>query len=410
MATHGFALFETTIGHCGIAWGEDGVVGVLLPDEDEAALRRQLRAQFPDGREGAPEEPVRRAIDAITALLRGEARDLGAIELDMARVPPFHRRVYEVARTIPPGATLSYGEVAARLGSPGAARAVGQALGKNPFAIVVPCHRVLAAGRKAGGFSAKGGVTTKLRLLAIEGAQVAGAPGLGFDPRAAVEHLRAKDATLGGSIDATGAFTMKLDPKPSVFFALAEAIVHQQLTTKAASTIFGRVRALFPDAAEGFTAEQLLRVDDEALRAAGLSQAKRLALRDLASKVEAGELPTIDEARAMDDEAIVERLTKVRGVGRWTVEMFLIFRLGRPDVLPLDDFGVRKGFAVTYGKSELPTRRELEAHGERWRPYRTVASWYLWRAAERARSSPRGPGEAPERRRPTAPAGSRGAD
>jgi methylated-DNA-[protein]-cysteine S-methyltransferase len=393
MTAQGFALFETTIGHCGIAWGGGGVTGVLLPEEREAETRARLRALFPEGREDRPPQKVRRAIEAIVALLRGEPKDLSSIELDMAGVPPFHRRVYEVARAIPPGATLSYGEVAERLGARGAARAVGQALGRNPFAIVVPCHRVLAAGRKAGGFSANGGVATKLRLLSIEGAEgVAGAQrvererDLGFDPYAAVEHVRASDAKLARWIDAIGPFGMQLDPRPSVFFALAEAIVHQQLTTRAAATIFGRVRALFPHAHEGFTPAQLLRAEDEALRAAGLSRAKLLALRDLASRAEAGELPTLAEARVMEDAAIIERLTKVRGVGRWTAEMFLVFRLGRPDVLPLDDYGVRKGFAVALGTSELPTRRELDAHGERWRPYRTVASWYLWRVADRAKS------------------------
>jgi methylated-DNA-[protein]-cysteine S-methyltransferase len=121
---------------------------------------------------------VRRAIDGIVALLRGEASDLSSVALDMERVPPFHRRVYDIARTIPPGATLSYGEIAARLGDPSVARAVGQALGQNPFAIVVPCHRVLAAGRRSGGFSAPGGVRTKLLLLEIEGARASGIPTL----------------------------------------------------------------------------------------------------------------------------------------------------------------------------------------------------------------------------------------
>src|SRR5207245_8475160 len=136
-----------------------------------------------------------------------EARDLSVIVLDMERVSPFHRRVYEAARAIPAGATLSYGDVATRLGAPGAARAVGQALGRNPFAIVVPCHRVLAAGGKVGGFSANGGITAKLRLLSIEGAQANGAAGdgaLGFDPAVAVAHLRASDASLARVIDAVG--------------------------------------------------------------------------------------------------------------------------------------------------------------------------------------------------------------
>jgi methylated-DNA-[protein]-cysteine S-methyltransferase len=389
MTAHGFTLFETTVGHCGIAWKSSAISGVLLPEDRPAETRALLERLYPEATESAPPPKVKRAIDRIVALLSGEPVDLASIELDMTRVPPFHRRVYELARTIPPGETLTYGEVATRLGSRGAARAVGQALGRNPFAIVVPCHRVLAAGGKAGGFSANGGVCTKLRLLGIEGATLdATLPlplghGLGFDPAAAGAHLRAADPTLARSMDAVGALGMQLDPRPSVFFALAEAIAHQQLTTKAAATIFGRVRALFSHGPEGFTPEQVLGATDEALRGAGLSKAKALALRGLAARTQAGELPSLEEARAMEDEAIIERLMKVRGVGRWTAEMFLIFRLGRPDVLPLDDYGVRKGFASAFGMDELPTKRELDAHGERWRPFRSVASWYLWRVAER---------------------------
>lgn len=164
----GFALFDTAIGRCGIAWSDRGVAAVQLPEAGPAETRARLLRRCPEALEAAPPAPMQRAIDGIVALLRGEASDLGAVALDMTGVPPFHRRVYAVARTIPPGSTLSYGEVAARLEAPGMARDVGQALGQNPFAIIVPCHRVVAAGGKIGGFSARGGVATKRRLLAAE--------------------------------------------------------------------------------------------------------------------------------------------------------------------------------------------------------------------------------------------------
>ena len=167
----GFALFDTAIGWCGIAWGPRGIVGVQLPEGSAPATRARLLRRFPDAREAPPPSEARHAIDDITALLRGEPKGLDDVPLDMEGVPDFNRRVYEVARTIPWGATLSYGEIAKRLGDPGVARDVGQALGQNPFAIVVPCHRVLAAGGKWGGFSARGGVSTKRRLLSIEAAQ-----------------------------------------------------------------------------------------------------------------------------------------------------------------------------------------------------------------------------------------------
>ncbi len=177
-----------------------------------------------------------------------------------------------------------------------------------------------------------------------------------------------------------GPFTLNVQRTASVFQVLSEAIVSQQLSAKTADTIYARVR----DAAAGggpLTAEGILATSDSALRAAGLSGAKTAALKDLAAHEEAGDLPNLARIRRMSDDAIVERLTVVRGIGRWTVEMFLIFRLGRPDVLPVDDYGVRRAFGLVYSQ-DTPTPKELAAHGARWAPYRTVASWYLWRALE----------------------------
>ena len=404
-AAQGFALFDTPIGRCGIAWNDRGLTGLHLPDGKEAATRERLARTFPHAREAAMPANVERAVERVVGLLRGEPSELASIALDMSAVPPFHRRVYEAARGISVGTTLSYGDLAARVGQPGAARAVGQALGRNPFAIIVPCHRVLAAGGKVGGFSANGGITTKLRLLTIErdstrrggsaAAEATAAP-FAFDPVAAVEHLRRADPALAQVIDAVGPFRMRLDRTSSLFLALAEAIVYQQLTGKAAATIFARVRALFPRPHEDLSPLQIRDASDSKLRGAGLSRSKLLSLRDLADKTLAGFLPSLAEVHHLDDATIIDRLTEVRGIGRWTVEMLLIFRLGRPDVLPVDDYGVRKGFAAAFRKRDLPAPAELERRGQRWRPYRSVASWYLWRAAEpsfrpvsRARRAPR---------------------
>src|SRR6202048_3061797 len=186
MTANSFALFDTAIGRCGIAWGEGGVAGVQLPEAGEAETRARMLHRFPAAGEAAPPPQIRQAVERIAALLRGEGSDLATVALNMAQVPAFHRRVYEVARTIPPGMTLSYGDIAARVGAPRAARAVGQALGRNPFPLVVPCHRVLAAGGKIGGFSAQGGVATKHRMLAIEGARTNGAAAL-FDGEGAFD-------------------------------------------------------------------------------------------------------------------------------------------------------------------------------------------------------------------------------
>jgi 3-methyladenine DNA glycosylase/8-oxoguanine DNA glycosylase len=203
----------------------------------------------------------------------------------------------------------------------------------------------------------------------------------GFDPGVAMAHLRAADPVMARLLDTVGPFGMRLTRTPSLFVALAESIVYQQLNGKAAATIYARVCALFPGAEEGPTAEQILGATDEQLRGAGLSGSKTLSMKDLARHARDGAIPTLAEVHRMGDEEIVERLTKVRGIGRWTVEMLLIFRLGRPDILPVDDFGVRKGFGFVLGKNEMPDRKALAAYGERWRPYRSVASWYLWRAA-----------------------------
>jgi methylated-DNA-[protein]-cysteine S-methyltransferase len=166
----GFALFETAIGWCGIAWGARGIVGVQLPEAQEQGTRARMQRRHPGLREAAPPLAVQQVIEDIGRLFQGEPTTLAGVTLDMEPVTPFNQRVYDIARTIPPGRTLTYGEIAARLGEPRMSREVGQALGQNPFSIIVPCHRVVAAGGKTGGFSARGGVATKLRMLALEGA------------------------------------------------------------------------------------------------------------------------------------------------------------------------------------------------------------------------------------------------
>ena len=171
MTTQGFALFDTAVGRCAIAWGDGGVTSVKLPDSSDAAMRSRMGRLHPEVSESEPPEEITAAIAAIRRLLDGQKQDLSSIALDMSGVPEFEQRVYAETRSIVPGETLTYGDIATRLGDVGLSRAVGQALGRNPFAIVVPCHRVLAAGGKSGGFSASGGVETKRRLLEIEGAR-----------------------------------------------------------------------------------------------------------------------------------------------------------------------------------------------------------------------------------------------
>jgi 3-methyladenine DNA glycosylase/8-oxoguanine DNA glycosylase len=218
--------------------------------------------------------------------------------------------------------------------------------------------------------------------LAGKGASGGGGRGDGlcYDPAEAVRQLRRADATLARLMKRAGPFALEIRRLQDPFEALARNIIYQQLNGKAAAAIHARVLALFGGG--GLRPAHLLAAPDEALRGAGLSAAKLVALRDLAAKTEDGTVPTLARLRRMPDEEIVERLTRVRGIGRWTVEMLLMFRLGRGDVLPVGDFAVRKGFALAYGLAESPKPRELAAYGERWRPYRSVASWYMWRAVE----------------------------
>jgi DNA-3-methyladenine glycosylase II len=217
---------------------------------------------------------------------------------------------------------------------------------------------------------------------------------LPFDRDEAVAHLRARDAKLAALIDRAGPFTMQLDRSASPFESLLESILYQQLHSKAAATIHRRVREYFGGDP---TPQQLISTPDEPLRAAGVSGNKIKAMKDLAARTIDGTVPSHAAINKMSDADIVERLTEVRGIGPWTVEMLLIFRMGRPDVLPVTDYGIRKGFALTFQR--VPKTRPIEAadlpapdvvfkRGQRWAPFRSVASWYLWRACDLKKNTP----------------------
>ncbi|HXL23709.1 MAG TPA: DNA-3-methyladenine glycosylase 2 family protein [Candidatus Dormibacteraeota bacterium] len=230
---------------------------------------------------------------------------------------------------------------------------------------------------------------------------------LPFDLAAACKHLAECDPALKGLIEETEQFQLDEILAENPYEALLESIAYQSISGKAAATIFARVKAL--SASGGIpTPQEMLKLRKSALRKAGLSGAKVLAMKDLAHKTIDGVVPTLEQAEKMSDEELIERLVSVRGIGAWTVEMFLIFRLGRPDVLPIHDLAVKKGWSVAYGKKHMPKPKELLAFGERWRPYRTVASWYMWRAFQRAgakithKIKPRKIGSAKGRRRKAA--------
>lgn len=393
----GCSLFDTAIGPCGVAWSATGITAIQLPEESsEATLARTVK------RSGAavkdPPAWVSAATAKIAKLVAGAPETLEEVPLDFGKTTEFRRKVYDAARRVRPGETVTYGDLASAVGSSGASRAVGMAMAKNPIPLVVPCHRVLGAGGAATGFSAFGGVQTKALLLAAEGAlkAIKVAPvaktigGEGFDESEVRAHLTRKDKTLGKWIEEIGPFVMTPDGAQSPYAALARSIVSQQLHTSAARTIFGRLQAHGVGGAVP-SPEALLALDDATMRAVGLSGSKTAGLRDLAQKTIDGVVPDSAALEAMSDQEIIDRLTQVRGIGRWTVEMMLMFRMGRPDVLPVDDFGVRKGFQLAFKLKDMPSPKDLVARAERWRPWRSAASWYLWRVVDRVTAKSKTP-------------------
>lgn len=200
-----------------------------------------------------------------------------------------------------------------------------------------------------------------------------------FDWSEAERHLASVDPKLAALMERVGPCTMGR-PGMSIFYSLAHSIVYQQLAGKAAAAIMARVDGLFGDGP--CAVEHIAAATEEQLRSAGLSKAKMLALKDLSAKTLDGTVPTEEEMHTLSDDEIIERVSKVRGIGRWTVEMLLMFRLGRPNVLPMDDYGVRKGMQWLYRMRELPTKEQMLKRGKKWHPWRSVGSWYMWRVVE----------------------------
>jgi methylated-DNA-[protein]-cysteine S-methyltransferase len=272
---------------------------------------------------------------------------------------------------------MTYGQLAEVAGRSGAARAVGQAMSKNPIPLIIPCHRVLASGSKPGGFSAHGGLATKTKMLEIEGATF-GRPATirsVRDLKRAATQLGKKDPRLASILSQPIDF--RLMPEDSLYETLVKAVVHQQLSPKAAETILGRITALYPGSKLPEPTD-LIETPDRRLRDAGLSRSKTKALKDIAARSLDGTVPSAEEVLSLNDDEIIKRLTLIYGVGQWTVEMMLIFNLGRMDVLPVDDYALRKSIAGVFGMNTIPTPKEANKLGETWRPYRTVASLYLW--------------------------------
>ena len=352
------AFIDTTIGALGVEWSTRGLSRVVLPGPRAVA----------SGEAGAWGERLR-------AYLAGDSVDFTDLPLDTSTWSPFATRVYEAARRIPRGTTVTYAELA-RSADTINARAVGVALGRNPVPIVVPCHRIVGKD-DAGGFSAPGGTSTKAQLLAIEGGSLDDET-----HRVARRHLMRTDPELAPLVKRIPC-TLPVRSNGNLFRTIVRAIAGQQLSTKAAATIFARLEGALgvSERWPSDSAARILKTDEITLRAVGLSGAKAASVRDLSTRVASGSLD-LERIARLPDERVIDALCEVRGIGRWTAEMLLIFDLGRPDVLPVDDLGIRKGLQKVYGLRALPEARAIEKRAEAWRPFRSIGSWYLWRALD----------------------------
>ncbi|MDE2598458.1 MAG: methylated-DNA--[protein]-cysteine S-methyltransferase [Rhodocyclaceae bacterium] len=375
-----FALGQCSLGAIIVAATDKGICHIAINDDPEALLR-ELQDRFPKA-ELIGDDPE---FDAWIAQVIGfvEAPAIGLdLPLDI-RGTAFQQRVWQALRSIPAGSIVSYTDVAAHLGLPRAVRAVAGACAANTLAVAIPCHRVLRSDGALSGY--RWGLERKQALLQREHR-----PQLPEALRTpANEHLVASDPVWFGLICKVGACELRPEShsdrtKRSPYEALMRSIAYQQIHGRAADAILGRFLALFPGQAFPEPAA-VLALDEAAMRACGFSAAKTSTMRGIAEAALEGIVPSRAAADQLGDEELIERLTGLRGVGRWTVEMLLMFTLLRPDVLPIDDFGVREGWKVLKGLERQPKPRELAEIGRPWAPYRSTAAWYLWRALELSR-------------------------
>ena len=373
--SEGWTVFATPVGPVGLAWTQKGACRLEVGHADGPATEAALREICP-GLSRVKKLPAEVAAtrNRIKGLLSGKPDNLRDIPVNLANVSDFSRKVLRALRRVGPGHVTTYGELAAKAGKPGAARAIGRIMGANPVPVIIPCHRCMGADGSLTGFSAAGGTQLKARILYIEGYE--------RDPEHArgLRHLQKVDPKMRRVIAKVGPYLAQPDKPRPAYDTLVRAIVHQQLSVKAGQTIAGRVRDLTPG--PNFpTPAQVLEFPPETLRACGLSNAKVGFVRDLATRVDDGRLKLAGLKRMTDDQ-VIEELIKVKGIGVWSAHMHLIFHLNRLDVLAVGDLGLRMGAAKLYGLEEYATPAELTEIAEPWRPYRSMGAYYLWRALD----------------------------
>jgi AraC family transcriptional regulator of adaptative response/methylated-DNA-[protein]-cysteine methyltransferase len=374
-----FAIGQCSLGAIIVAATAKGLCHIAI-DDDAEALLRELQERFPKA-ELIGDDPD---FDAWIAQVIGfvEAPAIGLdLPLDI-RGTAFQQRVWRALSSIPAGSIVSYTDVAAHLGLPKSVRAVASACAANTLAVAIPCHRVLRSDGALSGY--RWGLERKQALLQREHR-----PQLPEPLRTpANEHLVASDPVWFALICKVGACGLESNSERgsdrtmrTPYEALMRSVAYQQIHGRAAEAILGRFLAHFPGQSFPEPAA-VLALDEAAMRACGFSAAKTATMRGIAEKTLEGIVPTRSEAELLSDEALIARLTTLRGVGRWTVEMLLMFTLQRPDVLPIDDFGVREGWKVLKGLEHQPKPGELAVAAQAWAPWRSTAAWYLWRALE----------------------------
>jgi DNA-3-methyladenine glycosylase II len=373
--SEGWTVFASPMGPVGLAWTRRGVCRLVVGYGGTEEAAAALAEECPDlsrVRKLPPELIATR--DRVKSLLSGKKDDLRDIPVDLTSVSEFSRKVLRALRRVGPGKVVTYGQLAAKAGKPGAARAIGRIMGANPVPVIVPCHRCMGADGSLTGFSAAGGTSLKARLLFIEGYE--------RDPEHArgIRHLQKVDPKMRRIIGKVGPYLAMPDKPRPPYDTLVTAIVHQQLSVKAGQTIAGRVRDLTPGPHYP-TPVEMTAYPHAKLRACGLSNAKVTYVQDLAARVADGRLK-LGALKRMTDDEVIATLTEVKGIGVWSAHMHLIFHLNRLDVLPVGDLGLRMAAAKLYGLEEYATAAELTEIAEPWRPYRSMGSYYLWRGLD----------------------------
>jgi O-6-methylguanine DNA methyltransferase len=372
-AGSGLHVFETIMGPVGFAWTPKGICQLDIGSPNREATLAALQQRAPGSKTSRPmPQAAKRVAERIKAHCKGQPDLFKDIPVDLRDSSEFSRDVLRVLRRVKPGKVVTYGELAKKCHRPGASRAIGRIMGANPVPLIIPCHRCVGASGKLTGFSASGGIALKARMLHREG----------FirnpEHEAGLTHLKKHDKKLARIINIVGPYQAIPEEKSPPYDTLVRAIAHQQLSVKAGETIALRVRDLTPG--KNFpTPEEVLALDPQKLRGCGLSNAKTGYVRDLATHIVDGRL-NLNTLRSLSDEKVIEKLTKVRGIGVWSAHMHLMFHLGRLDILPTGDLGVRMGAAKLYSLDEYATPAELTKIAEKWRPYRSLGSWYLWQA------------------------------